>query len=677
LENYRLSGPGGIGYGDSDDNTVIDPVISLFMRRVFSLSDTNKIKSLVFHMDYDDSFVAYINNKEIARSSIGTPGIPPAYNEPASELHEALMYQGLPPEEFIIDTQVMKESLVQGENILAIQVHNQDVNSSDLSAIPFLSIGISDTTFEYFELPDWFTPPIDFTTSMLPIVGINTGGQNIDFEERIRCIMGIIDNGPGVENHIADPVTGYNGWINIEIRGESTQGFPKKSYGFETQDDAGENNNVSLLGLPVENDWVLYGPYSDKSLIRNVLTYKLARDMGCYATRTVICELFINEKYEGLYILMEKIKRDINRVDIATLRDIDTEGDQLTGGYIIRMDKIDDNDYPPWISGHSPHLSGTQTIEFQYFDPDGWELKSLQQQYIRDFIRQFESALSSNVFLDPAKGYHKYVDKRSFAEFLIINELSKEVDSYLFSVYMHKDRDSHGGTLHMGPVWDFNLGYSNVDYYDNGNDIPGWVYNDRWRMYWFRRMMEDFRFVNELSCRWHDLRAGVFDDQVIMNYIDSLTNALQVPIRKNFKKWPVLGVYVWPNYFIGDTHQEEVDFLKSWLIERLHWMDENIPESCIVGISDDELSEHLKIYPNPFDDHVFIEFGDVWTEISKVSMHDIQGRMVVHPTPLNRNSSILKIEPGENNSSVIKTGIYILKVEMQDGITYCRKVVKQ
>ncbi|MFC2125429.1 CotH kinase family protein [Bacteroidota bacterium] len=670
-----LIGAGGIGYGDGDDATVIDAVISLYMRRKFTIQDTGKIKSMVFNMDFDDAFVAYINNQEIARSHIGTPGIRPSYDEPASGLHEAQMYQGHPPEEYLIEVDLMRDILIQGENVLAIQVHNRDISSSDLSAISFLTVGISDTSHIYLNLPTWFTPPIDYSVSQLPIIAINTMGQAIDYESRIRCNMGIIDNGPGVENHINDTITGYNGWINIEIRGESTQGFPKKSYGFETQDNVGENNNVSLLGIPVENDWILYAPYSDKSLIRNVLTYKLTRDMGRYATRTEFCELFINDKYEGLYVLMEKIKRDNDRVDIANLREIDIEGDQLTGGYILRVDKIDDNDYPPWESGHSPQLSGTNRISFQYNDPDGRELRSEQKQYIKNFIREFESALSSSTFLDGEYGYHKFVDKSSFADFLIINELSKEVDSYLFSVYMHKDRDSFGGKLTMGPVWDFNLGYANTDYCENGVDIPGWVYDDSWRMYWFRRMMQDFRFRNVLNCRWHELRTDAFSDQKIIDYIDSITIAVEVPIQKNFNRWPVLGAYVWPNYFVGNTHQEEIDFLKTWLLNRLHWMDANIPESCVLGFPQDDLIENIKIYPNPFTQQFIIDFGDIWTEVSSISLYDIHGRLVMDPVSVNKPECLIRFDQNIKNDRAFIPGMYIMKIEKKDGTACSRKVI--
>ncbi len=107
-----------------------------------------------------------------------------------------------------------------------------------------------------------------FNSSNIPIISINTNGQQIPDEIRIVADMGIINNGEGNRNNISDPFNDYDGKISIEIRGSTSQAYPKKQYGFETQDSNGNNNNVSLLGLPPENDWILYAPYGDKSLIR-------------------------------------------------------------------------------------------------------------------------------------------------------------------------------------------------------------------------------------------------------------------------------------------------------------------------------------------------------------------------------------------------------------------------
>ena len=133
----------------------------------------------------------------------------------------------------------------------------------------------------------------------LPQVFVNTNGQEIPDEPKIIAEMSIENKGELT----------YEGFIGIEIRGQSSQMFPKKQYGFETRDSENEDLDVSLLGLPEEEDWILHAPYSDKSLIRNALIYDLSRDIGRYSSRLVFVELILNNIYDGLYILMEKLKK--------------------------------------------------------------------------------------------------------------------------------------------------------------------------------------------------------------------------------------------------------------------------------------------------------------------------------------------------------------------------------
>ena len=204
---------------------------------------------------------------------------------------------------------------------------------------------------------------VDFTGSHLPVVVIETGGREIVDDPRIIAHMGIIWNSEGRTNQITDPFNGYDGLVNIEYRGATSQAFPKKSYGFETQDAMGENRNVSLLGLPEENDWVLYAPYSDKSLLRNIVSYRLFGDMGHYSPRTRLCELVVNGDYRGVYVLIEKIKRDRNRLDIARLDPDEISGEDLTGGYILKIDKMSGDPGPAW----STKAGG---IYFQYEYPE-------------------------------------------------------------------------------------------------------------------------------------------------------------------------------------------------------------------------------------------------------------------------------------------------------------------
>lgn len=621
------SGEGGFGFGDNDDRTVISTsAISVFIRKTFTIVDKDVIESALLHMDYDDGFVAYLNGTEIARAYMGT-ATTIAYNQRSSGLHEAAMYQGGRPETFPIAKEKLASLLVEGENVLAIQVHNENVNSSDLSAIAFFTVGIKDESFTYRATPSWFEPP--FSSSNLPIVVINTNGQTISDEPGITADMGIIYNGPGVRNNLSDPFNHYNGKIEVELRGESSQMFPKKSLKVETRDAAGNNFNVALLGMPPENDWVLYAPYTDKTFLRNAMTYKLGNDMGRYAPRTRFVEVVINGDYVGIYVLMERIKVDKNRVDIAKLNPDEVSGDDMTGGYLLRVDKIDANDYPQWSSIPSPQLSGAATINFQYFDPKGKELVQAQQTYIKDFIFKVGSSLTSTEFKG-ANGYRKYIDVPAAIDFMIANEIGKNVDGYIFSTYLYKDKDSKGGKLVMGPLWDFNLCYGNVDYWSNSQYAPGWMWNDAQRMFWFRRMMADPWFAGEMKCRWTELRSTWMTNEYFTNYIDSMGAVLDEAKERNFKRWPILGTYVWPNQFIGLTYQQELNFLKSWTIERLNWMDANLPGTCgFVTGAEEEILNSIDIYPNPSNTAFFIQLPEgLLRDRVTVEIFDLMGKRI-------------------------------------------------
>jgi hypothetical protein len=427
-------------------------------------------------------------------------------------------------------------------------------------------------------------------TSNLPIIIINTYGVEIPDEPKITGQMGIIDNGPGILNNQYDPPNDYNGFIGIEVRGQSSQMFPKKSYGFETRDEQGENLNVPLLGMPEENDWILYAPYSDKSMLRNFITFYMGSKLDPYCTRMAYCEVIVNNDYKGVYILMEKIKKDENRVNIATLKPEDISGDELTGGYIVKVDKIDPGfiyGVDGWKSIPTPPYPNAMNITFQYYYPEAEDLVPQQANYIKNYITIAENSLTGSNFNDPDDGYNKYFNTGSFVDQMILCEISKEVDKYRYSTYFYKEKDSDGGKLFAGPAWDFNLGYSNVDYWPPGNSYTGWIYNlvenNPWSiMFWWKRLMEDTYYRNLLKTRWHYLRQNELSNNNLEYTIDSVVNYIDEAQQRNYVRWPILGQYVWPNYnWQGNDYGDEVEFFETWFFNRLSWIDANITGSLL------------------------------------------------------------------------------------------------
>ena len=455
----------------------------------------------------------------------------------------------------------------------------------------------------------------DELTSNLPIVIINTNGQEIPDEPKITAEMGVIWNGPGEMNSQFDPFNNYDGFVGIEVRGQSSQYFyPKKSYSFETRDAEGENLNVSILGMPEENDWVLYAPYGDKSMLRNVVTFEMARGMGSYCTRTVFCEVILNGEYEGVYVMMEKIKKDENRVNIATLKPDEISGDDLTGGYIIRVDKTDNGfqiETDGWKSYPNPPYPNAKHIIYQYYYPKAEDIVPQQKTYIQNYILNTENSLTKSTFTDPEVGYNGYLNTGSFVDQMLLNEISKEVDKYRYSTYFFKEKDSDGGKLFAGPPWDFNLGYANVDYWQPGVETYGWAYAfvepyDWSTMFWWKRLMEDSYFRSLAKLRWLDIRQNQLSDERLEFVVDSITTLIDDAQERNYERWPILGEYVWPNYnWQNNSYEDEVAFFEDWFFDRLQWIDDNLPgiplnpSAELTATSNSRIFE-VKLYDNYF-----------------------------------------------------------------------------
>ncbi|PKL82429.1 MAG: hypothetical protein CVV24_10175 [Ignavibacteriae bacterium HGW-Ignavibacteriae-3] len=421
---------------------------------------------------------------------------------------------------------------------------------------------------------------VTFTSSNIPIIVINTNGQTIPDEPKITADMGVIDNGPGIRNNITDPFNGYSGKIGIEIRGHSSQMFPKKQYGIELRDAAGEDIKVALLGFPEESDFVLNASYTDKSFLRNVITYKLSNDLGRYASRTRFCEVVINGEYVGLYILQEKIKRDKNRVNIKKMSSTDLAGDAVTGGYIVKIDRVDPGD-KYWTSAYpSVFQSLKSPVTYIHVYPKSDAIVPAQQNYIKNYINNFETIMYSGGYRDPFAGYYDLIDVDSFVDYYLINEFSKNTDAYRLSAFLFKNRDSDGGKLKMGPVWDYDISFGLANY-DEGFSPSGWQaykhYEGLWSSpFWTTNLMIDPVFKNKLAKRWNEVKNKTFSLTALNNFIDESAALTAEARTRNFTKWKILGTYVWPEYYFPNTYEEEIAYLKNWISQRTAWLNSNI-----------------------------------------------------------------------------------------------------
>jgi len=671
-----LSGPGGIGYGDGDDGTTISPVPSVYFRINFDLIDTSNISWAILDIDYDDAFVAYFNGHEICRANIGAAGTRPPYNTYATADHEAKFYQGGVPEQFIIHKDTLRKYMVQGANVLAIQVHNVNATSSDLSSNTFLTVGIKDGSSAYRQVPSWFNDPITEKTN-LPLLIIDTRGQIISDEPKITASLRVVDNGPGQLNGFLDDATDYAGNIGIEIHGQSSQMFPKKNFGVEIRTKAGADTNVRLLGMPAESDWILSAPYSDKSMMRNAITYQLGREMGAWQPGFKYCEVYMNGSYHGVYMLVEKIKRGADRVDINKLKPDEISGDNLTGGYIVKVDKIQDLTSDEYFYTHpSNTYYNARNYAFTYEYPKYDEIVAQQKSYIQDYLVTTENALNGNSFKDPDNGFRKYMDQNSFVDFQIINELANNVDGYRYSTFFFKKKDSDGGKLFAGPLWDFDLCYGNVDYDVKNRATDNWLYSrygpGEWQpMHWWARLMEDPDYRKAFSGRWKVLRAGPFSTDSILADLDENIAYLGEAITRNFARWPILGQYVWPNYFVGTTYTEEVNDLKTWIRNRLEWMDGNVSLSSGESASGYQ-GYNISVFPNPVKEHLNILLTSQDRDRMDIEIVDLPGKTVYYSdySPGYEGVQTIKL-----NIPRLSPGYYLLKIRHKGHVIGIQKLI--
>lgn len=509
-----------------------------------------------------------------------------------------------------------------------------------------------------------------FTSSNLPLVVINTNGQTIVDDPKIYADMGIIWNGPGKRNALTDPKNNYNGKIGIEVRGSSSQMFPKKSYSFETKSSTLVDIDVSLLGLPEENDWVLYGPYTDKTMVRDVLSYTLHASFGHWAPRCRYVELFLNSSYQGVYVLIEKIKRNKNRVDIAKLTTTDNTGADLTGGYIIKIDKATGGGGEGWTSVYS-NTVGKTTYLYDYPKPS--EITTQQKSYIQSYIRSMENALYQENFSNPGN-YHEYLNDSSFIDFMIINELAKNVDGYRISSYLYKGKNDR---VNCGPIWDFNLTYGNANYYDGWNptgfQYQAYLGNDGMQNpFWWGKLMKDPEYVKKLKKRWTLLRKKELSASRISFVIDSLTTLISEARGRNYQRWTgVIGSYVWPNFFVGSTYDSEVIWMRNWITQRLAWLDQQWPYD-LTRNGDLLAFQGKAVFPNPFTDCIAVRLGIHQSGYVVAELYHSGGNLIFK-NEVQVDGNEIRLNFSEINLS---PGIYLLRVTQNGRVLLTEKIVK-
>ena len=410
----------------------------------------------------------------------------------------------------------------------------------------------------------------DFTSN-LPIIVLESLGGYLSKED-LTLFNASFYHADGQRTSLSSTPQ-HSGLISAKLRGYSTLRLPKNSLTIHTLDSHTNQTKVSLFGLPADEDWVLQAPFEDKTLIRDALAFDLTRQMGRYAPRTRHVELFIKRRkgavtmrdYQGIYVLIEKIKRGKERVDIAKLTPSHKAEPDITGGYIFKRDHQDRPENRFQTRHGGPYF---------FVTPKSHLVTPAQRTWLNNYMNSFENSLYGPEFADPEKGYAGFLDTDAFIDAHWLIEFSKNVDGFRYSSFLTKDRN---GKLKTEPPWDWNRSFGNADYYDGWKE-NGWYWPKlRSReISWYRRLREDPHFAKKAADRWVELRSKVFSPQNVHATIDRLTAPLQEAQKRNFERWPVLWVPITCNYFVGDTYEEEIQWLKSWVEKRIRWMDKQV-----------------------------------------------------------------------------------------------------
>ena len=437
----------------------------------------------------------------------------------------------------------------------------------------------------------------NFTDSNLPIVVIETdNGANIPDEPKIPGSMKIIWHQDGSRNYMTDidnpEFLNYDGRIGIERRGSSSQTMVnKKPYALETrEDDNVTNNNVSILGMPAENDWVLNSLAFDQTGMRDVLSYELSNRLGQYASRSVYCEVVINGDYKGLYAFMEKIKPDKGRVNIEKMDQTCNQYPEVTGGYIVKADKTTGGDPVAWtMQGYGGGWGWGSSTDFILHYPKPADVTNTQKNYIHGVFNDLAS-VSNQHNTSITSGIASVIDIPSFVDFMMIAEFSSNVDVYSLSTFFHKDRC---GKLRAGPVWDYNLAYG-YDAFGNRSKYDVWQFNNQDNngpKFW-KDLFDTDLYRCYLARRWFELTepGQPLNYDFVCSRIDEIDAWIAEAIVRDNQRWNQMS-----------QHATYVNNMKNWIQQRINWLNQNIGSDQ--GCSDIDVPPLVisKIHYHPMD----------------------------------------------------------------------------
>ena len=407
-------------------------------------------------------------------------------------------------------------------------------------------------------------------SSDMPLIAVHSfGAGGFDPTTKKGCFL-----------FVHEPIRGRASFTNapqmvfragLKIRGSSTQGNPKYNWAVDAWDELNRDKDIPLLGLPEGAEWVFHAPYSfDPSLIHNPFASEMTQSLGRYAGRYRFAEIYLNEKastnsqatllpanYFGVYNIIERIGVHPNRVDIPKLTEGDLQAPEITGGYLLSVDR----DF-----GGAPGESAGG-VGFNFIEPKYEEIstppRNVQRTYLLNYLNDFGKALTSKNWTNPTDGYLPFIDRGSWIDFHIVNIFSANVDALRLSTYFYKDRN---GPITYGPIWDFDRAFGSTD----GRDAEPRVWDSGTGFFtypWWERVFRDPNFFQAWIDRYQDLREGLFSDESLFALMDRLNAQVLESAPRDLAKW-AQGKR-------GGTQASEIAFFKNWLSRHTDFMDTN------------------------------------------------------------------------------------------------------
>ena len=429
-------------------------------------------------------------------------------------------------------------------------------------------------------------------TSHLPIVLLDSLGTSVFTSWRDTHIHIVNVDDSGTSSVLGTP--DFSGLGATKRRGSSTQNHEKLNFSVEIRDPLGDDRDVRVLGMPPESDWVLWGPWRyDRAMIRNPWIYEISNQIGYQAVRTRFVEVFANQDggvvtgpvpggdYFGVYVLMEKIKRGPDRVDVRELGIADTAEPEISGGYLLKVDRPDPGDTGFFVN----------SLQMLFVDPKEEEILPVQVSWIQSYVQSFLNALNGPNFTNPDLGYARYIDVDNFIDFHILQEFSRNPDAHILSTYLKKDRNEK---LAYAPLWDFDRTMGNDNDPRAENPQANSVVKNA---LWWGRLFQDPELLQKYRDRWAELRQNQMSTANMHAVVDSMAAEIGEAGARNFERWSqILNPKNWPI---------EIEQLKTWQQRRAEWLDDlyPIPPTLTAG---------SQLIEPPFEVGVDVPVGDVY-----------------------------------------------------------------